>query len=361
MQSLSCDLLRQPPFTACHSHTDPEPYVAVCKDTLCKYPAVDGLNCQFMEAYAKSCSLKDDVTLADWRSTVGCSAVPKASCLDQYCSDHEFCGEKLGKRSCLCRALFASKYKPTNALGEPTVCTQNSATVTLAGCLLQDQGIDYSVLHLNDPNCKGHMDDQTHLVKFSFNRSNACGAEVSMDNNQILYNNTIVTRNSSKNDVIACNDQIHIDFSCLYVCVAGWLNLVGSSTDIQLNQKVWLELKTEGLDGNMVAIVTDSCWATNQQSPDGGLRYDLVINGCPNKADQTVEGNGLGTSNFFSLNMFEFSGGKPEVYLHRKLELCLKQSKCAPTCSGGVKRKRRSSRSNRADGNPALITMAWSN
>ncbi|XP_068586064.1 von Willebrand factor-like [Cebidichthys violaceus] len=109
-----CDLLRQPPFTACHNHTDPEPYVAACKDTLCKYPAVDGLNCQFMEAYAKSCSLKDDVTLADWRSTVGCSAVPKASCLDQYCSDHEFCGEKLGKRSCLCRALFASKYKPTN-------------------------------------------------------------------------------------------------------------------------------------------------------------------------------------------------------------------------------------------------------
>ncbi|KAK9529691.1 hypothetical protein VZT92_013769 [Zoarces viviparus] len=211
-----CDLLKQPPFTACHNHIDPEPYVDACKDTLCKYPAVDGLNCQFMEAYAKSCSLKDNITLDDWRSTVNCSAVPQASCLDQYCSDHEFCGEKLGERSCLCRALFACKYKPTNALGEPTVCTENSATISLAGCLLQDKGIDYSVLHLNDPNCKGHMDNQTHMLTFSFDSSNTCGTEVSMNNSQILSKNTITVKNSSENGVITRHDQIQIDFSCLY-------------------------------------------------------------------------------------------------------------------------------------------------
>ncbi|KAK9529690.1 hypothetical protein VZT92_013768 [Zoarces viviparus] len=113
----------------------------------------------------------------------------------------------------------------------------------------------------------------------------------------------------------------------------------------------------------MVAIVTDSCWATNQPSPNGSLRYDLIIAGCPNPADQTVrvEGNGLGTSNFFSFNMFEFSGQETEMYLHCKLEMCPKQDQCAPTCGGGSKRKRRSSRSKAADGNPALISMAWSN
>ena len=64
--------------------------------------------------------------------------------------------------------------------GEPTVCTKDSATVTLAGCLLQDKGIDYSVLHLNDPSCKGRMDNQTHMVTFSFDSSNACGTNVSV-------------------------------------------------------------------------------------------------------------------------------------------------------------------------------------
>lgn len=62
-------------------------------------------------------------------------------------------------------------------LGEPTVCGRKSASVNLANCLLEDQGIDYSVLHLNDPACKGNMDNLTHMVTFNFN-SITCGAVV---------------------------------------------------------------------------------------------------------------------------------------------------------------------------------------
>nr|XP_037618493.1 zonadhesin-like [Sebastes umbrosus] len=396
-----CNLTRQAPFAACHDSIDPEPYITACTNTLCNYPSVDGLNCQFLEAYAKACSLRGVGILEDWRSTAGCPPDPKA-CQDQYCSDHEFCGEKPGGTRCFCRALFASKYKARNTLGEPTVCTQSSATITLAGCLMEDKAIDYSVLQLNDPNCKGHMDDQTHMVTFSYNSSNICGTEVTTNNSQIMYKNSIVTRNSSMNgsmnSVITRNDQVKIDFSCFYTkpeiksvsfrikdssvvqkIVSGvWnytlmmnaytdpgrMQLVGPSTEIQLNQKIWLELKTEGLDGNMAAIVTDSCWATSQPSPNSSLRYDLVIKGCPNPADQTVtmEGNGQGTSNVFSFNVFQFSGETSDLYLHCQVELCPTQGQsCAPSCGGGAVRKRRSYRSKYADGNPALITMAWSN
>lgn len=62
--------------------------------------------------------------------------------------------------------------------GEPTVCEQKSALVTLANCLLEDQGIDYSVLHLNDQACKGEMDNMTHMVTFSFDSSDTCGTVV---------------------------------------------------------------------------------------------------------------------------------------------------------------------------------------
>ena len=54
---------------------------------------------------------------------------------------------------------------------------------------------------------------------------------------------------------------------------------IDSNTEIQLNEKLWVELEAYGLDENIVALVTDSCWATNQPSPNGSLRYNLLING----------------------------------------------------------------------------------
>lgn len=62
--------------------------------------------------------------------------------------------------------------------GEPTVCEQKSASVTLANCLLEEKNIDYSVLHLNDPACKAEMDNLTHMVTFHFDSSNTCGTVV---------------------------------------------------------------------------------------------------------------------------------------------------------------------------------------
>lgn len=54
---------------------------------------------------------------------------------------------------------------------------------------------------------------------------------------------------------------------------------IDSNTGIELQQKVWVELKTDGLDDKLIAVVTDSCWATNQASPNGNVRYNLIING----------------------------------------------------------------------------------
>ncbi|XP_039662099.1 zona pellucida sperm-binding protein 4-like [Perca fluviatilis] len=390
-----CNLLMQAPFTDCQ--VDPAPYITACAETSCKFPTEEGLalSCQFLDAYAKTCGLNTNITLGDWRSLADCP-VPQVSCTELYCSDNEYCDGNNGEPQCLCRALFAAKYTPTNSLGDPTVCMGSSATLTLAGCLLSAKNIDYTTLRLLDESCVGHMDSETHMVTFSFDSSNTCGTEIMNNGSQIIYQNAITMQNSST-DVITRHDQVSIDFSCLYTVpdltsvsfkikessvveeiVSGiwnytlmmkaytdneFVNLVGPDTELVLDQKVWVELMTEGLDNNMVSIVTDSCWATNQPSPNASLRYDLVINGCPNPADQTVsvQGNGLGTFNVFSFNMFQFSGKAGDIYLHCQLELCPKHgNSCAQICSRGG-RRRRSLRSKRADENPALITMAWNN
>ncbi|TDH11260.1 hypothetical protein EPR50_G00059000 [Perca flavescens] len=358
----------QAPFTDCHSQVDPAPYITACAETSCKFQTEEGLalSCQFFFSYAKTCGLNPNITLGDWRSPTVCP-VPQVSCMEMYCSDNEFCDENNGEPQCLCRALFAAKYTPTNSLGDPTVCMGSSATLTLAECLLSAKKIDYTTLRLLDESCKGHLDNETHMVTFSFDSSNTCGTEVMSNNaSQIIYKNTITLQNSST-DVITRHDQVSIDFSCLYTVpdirsvsfkikessvvqeiVSGiwnytlmmnayidaqFVNLVGPNTELVLDQKVWVELMTGGLDYNLVSLVTDSCWATNQPSPNASLRYDLIINGCPNPADHTVrvQGNGLGTSNVFSFNMFQFSGKAGDLYLHCQLELCPKHgSSCAP-------------------------------
>ncbi|XP_062287328.1 alpha-tectorin-like [Scomber scombrus] len=389
-----CELLKTAPFDSCHSSIKPDPYIKACTDTLCKYPAVDGLKCQFLEAYAKACSLVGK-TVKDWGTPTSCSSA-KAFCQDKFCSAHEFCAEDTsGGTSCLCRPIFASKYRTAKTFGEPTVCDKNSASVSLAGCLMEEKNIDYSVLHLNDKTCKGQRDEKTHMVTFSFN-SDTCGTVLTAENKQLKFKNAILAQDSSSSKITR-HDEVKIDFSCFYnqpdvetmsfkikdssvtqeIVSGAWeytltmkaytdasrTQAVSSSTEILLEQTVWVELKTVGLDDKLVSVVTDSCWATNEKSSTAKLKYDLIVKGCPSSADKTVkvEGNGLGTSNYFSFYMFQFSGKDGDVYLHCKLNLCVKKGNtCTPSCGGG-KRRRRSARNRYVDVNPAFITMAWSN
>lgn len=85
--------------------------------------------------------------------------------------------------------------------GELTVCEQKSASLTLAGCLLEDKGIDYSILHLNDQTCKGEMDNLTHMVTFRFDSRNTCGTVVTVSTPPL---GTIFTLNKQPNPLKHC-------------------------------------------------------------------------------------------------------------------------------------------------------------
>ncbi|MEQ2168325.1 hypothetical protein GOODEAATRI_013126, partial [Goodea atripinnis] len=218
-----CNFLKEAPFSSCD--IDPEPYITACTDTLCSYPDLDALKCQFLEAYARTCRLKHNATLDGWRS-------------------------------------------------------------------------------------KSELDFSSEWSKCFILQSN---------NNQIIYQNTISNDNGFSN-VITRRDQVFINFSCIYlqeatkafkirsssvikvITSAVWnytltMNAytdaartqpVESNTEVWLDQKIWVELKTDGLDGDLISMVTKSCWATNQESDNGSLRYDLIKNGCANPADPTV-------------------------------------------------------------------------
>ncbi|XP_051282746.1 alpha-tectorin-like [Dicentrarchus labrax] len=393
MMTEHCNLLKEAPFTSCN-HIDPEPYITACNNTLCRYPAVDSLQCQFLEAYARACGLLND-TQDGWRSKTRCSP-SQGFCQDTYCSDHEFCGEDItGRSNCLCRADFAAKYKSTGDLGDPTVCGNNTATVSLPGCLLTERGINHSVLHLNNDSCRGYMDEKTHIMTFSFNSSNPCGAVILADNKTVTYKNTIKTTDSNSSALISRQSTINLDFSCFYSqpddkqitfkikgstglrqVVSGTWNYslsmgmfsdaectkpINFTNGVTMGQTIYINLDTDGLDGNVINLVIESCSATSKANDNGGPKYDLIKNGCGNPNDKSVKvlKNKKGGS-IIAFEIFKFKGSNSGVFLNCKMKLCVKNNpSCQPKCQQGG-RKRRSLRPLTFDDeNPAIVTLAW--
>ena len=54
---------------------------------------------------------------------------------------------------------------------------------------------------------------------------------------------------------------------------------IGPNTELELDQTIWVQLSTAGLDHSLVSVVTDSCWATSHPQPDSSPRYDLLQHG----------------------------------------------------------------------------------
>ncbi|XP_065806028.1 uncharacterized protein [Labrus bergylta] len=381
-----CGVLREDPFTRCHAIIAPDSYIKVCEETLCSYPSVDNLPCHYLEAYARACSLMGVPELSGWGQKSNCPTTHEALCQDKFCASHEFCGEtEANGLGCLCQSAFAAPYRQNKTFGNATTCYRNSASASLINCLLMERGFDYTTLHLKDPKCIGELQDG--VLTFSFNNTEMCKTEVMDSDTQVIYTNTITS--SESNDPIIRQDEIALNFSCSYaqppiktlsfkiqsssvvseIKSGIWqysltmkaysdAGLQQTATLVTLNQKIWVELKTAGLDSNLVAVVIDSCWANKNKESDKLPKYNLIKAGCANPKDKSVkvEGNGEGTSSVFSFNMFQFAKSAADVFLHCKVNLCGKKDKsCAPVCTS----KRRRSARNMYLGAPALITMAW--
>ncbi|XP_068453988.1 uncharacterized protein [Clinocottus analis] len=210
-----CNLLKKAPFTSCHSLVNSDSHATACANTLCRYPDLDALSCRFLDSYGAACGMMGVVGAKDWRSKTGCSPPPQDVCQKASCSDHEFCGDDIhGRPVCLCRAAFAAGYKSKDSLGNQTVCKKDSASVSLAACLLTERGIDHTTLHLNDRTCGGQMDEKTHMVTFGFQSSKSCGAVIQASKKTMTFKNTI------KNDITSApilrKSAVKVDFSCFY-------------------------------------------------------------------------------------------------------------------------------------------------
>uniref|UniRef100_UPI0037E75E0D alpha-tectorin-like isoform X3 n=1 Tax=Semicossyphus pulcher TaxID=241346 RepID=UPI0037E75E0D len=357
------------PFSACHPHSDPQTFFSSCVYDLCLYTPAYGLLCSAVSAYEATCSTLG-LDIPEWRSTLHCAESDPCDLLD--CTEDEWCGEKHGVYGCFCDE---DHHRPNSESYDSSItCVSSSATMSLSRCQLFEAGFHPSTLHLRDHSCNGTIQNGRLVFNFN-NEDHLCGTNLRSNGTHIIYENTIRGNVDTHGGVISREKNLDLAFCCNYPLSqalsmgiginpvesivnrklhagvgqykiriipyrdAGYHSpLTGHNiTEMEIDQKIYVEVRTEGVDKRQISTVLDSCWATPVNIANFPVRWDLIIAECPNPEDGTVEmvQNGISTVSRFSFRMFTFTNFT-SVYLHCQVHLCLlKDNNCSTHCSPG--------------------------
>ncbi|XP_065118800.2 uncharacterized protein [Paramisgurnus dabryanus] len=345
------------PYDCCAYNSYPI-QVKACPGNYYVYQFVSPLSCS---AY---CAEATTTTAAPTTTTT----TVRDPCFELNCTEDEWCGEQNGVYGCFC-----NEDRPTSDPGNFDVyetCESSSGFVSLSRCQLFEAGFTSDLLHLNDPNCKGTV--QNGRVEFSFdNNDHICGTSLVANGTHFIYENFITGQPGPSEGVISRERGLKLSFSCIYhqtqtvsmdinplesrihrtfqgegtyqVRMVPYLDAEFSvpfngSVGVLVNEEVFVEVGVYGVDRDQFASVIDGCWATPVNDPLSSLRWDLITEECPNPHDNTVKvlQNGVSTSSRFSFRMFVFTADSNKVYLHCKVHLCLRTNNdCSAHCYPG--------------------------
>ncbi|XP_043093108.1 alpha-tectorin-like isoform X2 [Puntigrus tetrazona] len=294
------------------------------------------------------------------------------------CTANEACQERSGVYGCTCLNEQTSNPEQFDAVES---CASSTGTMSLSRCQLFDSGFIPENLHLNNPSCKGTIDNGRLLFNFD-NEDHICGTTLTNNRTHFIYQNAIQSNlRNHDHSIISRERWMNITFSCAYPLIqtlsmpmgiiaessvisqeipgqgtyqirmipyhdAEFTSPYEGEVEIQVNQQIYVAVEVEGVDPNQIATVLDNCWATPVNDANNDIRWSLIIRECPNPDDGTVEvlQNGNGIASHFSFRMFTFSGSSDRIFLHCQIHLCLVMNgRCAQSCEVGNRRRRRRS------------------
>nr|XP_021335677.1 uncharacterized protein LOC100009638 isoform X1 [Danio rerio] len=299
-------------------------------------------------------------------------------CSELNCSKEERCGMKNGVYGCLCNKGHQKQRAAQDSFDFNETCESSSGSMSVSRCQLFEAGFSAEHLHLNDPSCRGTV--QNGRVEFNFdNDQHICGTNLVANGSHFIYSNYIVGTPGTEG-LISRVRILKLSFSCVYpqtqtLSMNVEINPLQSTVhkvlpsgegvyqvrmvpyvdeeftqpftgrvDAELDQEMHVEVGVEGVDSRQFALVMDTCWATPVNDPDYSLRWDLITEGCPNPMEGTVKllQNGISTSSRFSFRMFIFTANSTKLYLHCAVHLCLLSSEqCSTSCDSGEQRRER--------------------
>ncbi|XP_049321051.1 pancreatic secretory granule membrane major glycoprotein GP2 isoform X6 [Astyanax mexicanus] len=292
------------------------------------------------------------------------------ACSALNCTAREECKARSGIYGCAC----ANNNPRFNAatFDAYNYCNSSSGVLSLSRCELFEAGFPSDFLHLNDPSCGGDIQDDRVVFTFD-NRFRICGTTMKSNATHLIYENTVrMAEGVYSGSVISRDSWLDVKFSCVYPLIqsismsmsiyskesvvskilpgtesAYQLRLVtypnssfitpySGNITIEVNQQVFIAVEADGIDSSQFATVLDSCWATPYNDINYPVRWDLIINECPNEKDGTVEvlQNGIWTASHFSFRMFTFTNLSNSIFLHCQVHLCPRMSgQCSQPCN----------------------------
>ncbi|XP_051274647.1 IgGFc-binding protein-like [Dicentrarchus labrax] len=348
------------PFSACHLHSDPQPFFSSCVYDLCLYTTANGMLCSAVSAYERTCSVLG-LNISEWRSALQCDE--SDPCEQLNCTEYEWCGERDGVYGCYCDEHYS---RPNSESYDSFItCVSSSGTLSLSRCQLFEAGFHPTALHLRDGSCKGTLQDGRLVFNFN-NDDQLCGTVLRSNGTHFIYENSIQSNEDTDIELVFCceypltqalsmdlginpvesivkkkltSGQGHYHLRIIPYQDAGFLvPLTGKrNIEMEIDQRLYVEVRAEGVDERQISTILDSCWATPVNIAGYPVRLDLIKNKCPNSEDGSVElvQNGISTVAQFSFRIFTFTNF-PSIYLHCQVHLCLlSRSNCAAYCNPG--------------------------
>uniref|UniRef100_A0A3B3CR74 Uncharacterized protein n=1 Tax=Oryzias melastigma TaxID=30732 RepID=A0A3B3CR74_ORYME len=344
------------PFSACHLHSDPQPFFSSCVYDLCLYSPANGMLCSAVSAYEKTCTVLG-LSIPEWRPALHCALSDPCEELD--CAEHEWCGKKNGEYGCFCDEHH---HRPNNESYDSSItCESSSGTMSVSRCQLFEAGFHSNALHLKDRSCNGTLQNGRLVFHFD-NDGHLCGTVLMSNGTHFMYENTIQGDVDTHGIIISRQRNIHLRFSCSYPLSQALSMDVGinplesvvrkklpagvgvyhmmmtpyqdaafhypfnSNTNIEMvvDERLYIEVRAEGVDQHQISTVLDSCWATPVNIANYPVRWNLIVEECPNPDDGTVElvENGISTVSRFSFKMFTFTNSS-SIFIHCNVHLCL--------------------------------------
>ncbi|XP_035853743.1 alpha-tectorin-like [Sander lucioperca] len=362
-----CEVIRAAdgPLSFCHEHVDPAPYFNDCVFDVC----VAGnqgqdLQCRAIQTYVSACQ-SANVRIYPWRQN-NCRLDCPAN------SHYELCGTGCG-HTC------ASSIDATceQVCSEGCFCNEGflrsgTRCVPVESCGCQYDGFYYSVslvISSGQRGCSQRCMPCPHRPSLFCLQSAAllhklvhhlCRSSGTLPVSRLqLFEQLASTANVPPLQDDFCNGRSERTYCIVRKKLpvghgqyhmrmipyqdAGFRFPLTSNRNIEMeiDQRLYVEVRTEGVDQRQISTVVDSCWATPVNLASYPVRWDLINAECPNPADGTVEmvQNGISTVSQFSFRMFTFTNFS-SIYLHCQVHLCLlRHNNCTAHCYPGYLRR----------------------
>lgn len=319
-------------------------------------------------------------------------------CSEFNCTENEHCEKKHGVYGCSCKKNTDHRSQPSAAdsFDFTETCENSHGSISLSRCQLFDAGFPSDILHLDDPSCRGTVRDGQ--VEFYFdNNEHICGTSLTANGTHIIYENFIKGEPNTTGLLVSRAKVLKLSFSCVYLQTqtlsmdinpleskvhktlpagqgtyrvrmipyqdAEFLHPFTGNVAKEVSKRIFVEVRVDGVDDRQFASVMDTCWATPVNDPHDSLRWDLIVDRCPNPNDETVElvENGDSTVSRFSFEMFAFTANSTKVYLHCAIHLCLlTDNHCSVNCDSEHHRRQARSADIHDSAHISLGPFMWS-